>query len=214
MAFSKGKRGGRRTTVFVPWFLPSEIVVDASDVRRFMTLMKWARLEVTEDAVEELERFREGSLSKYSVTRLAVMVALTKALYEVLERGERVLAKEPRDPRVEQYVGGVEDAGSDWKAFVKEADLVKEVKDVSDDPRYDAWREMVEEAQRRGVVGRVVLETEDGVTVVVSFGAPTVMSPAYEEVADKEMRLVSNETNVDVDEVLEVLSVAFRVSRD
>jgi hypothetical protein len=175
-------------------------------------------LEVTEDAVAELEKVREGSLSKYSITRLAIMVALTKAVYEVLERGfdrgECVLAKEPRDPRVEQYVGSVEDAGSDWKAFVK--DLVEEVRDVSDDPRYDKWRELVSEAQRRGIVGRAVLRTSDGETVVISFGSPTVMSPAYEEVADKEVRLVEDRTdvNTDIDELLEVLSVAFRVRRD
>jgi len=199
----------RRHTVLsllLPWWMPARVRVTRRDVRRYWRTLKWKRLEITGGAREELERLRREvkTVRRYSVTRLAALIAMSKIAVE----GSVILAGE-RDPRIEGALSPVEEP--DWRRLIKEEGLVEEVKDVTEDETYAPWRKFVEKAARRGANGRIVLRRPNGESVVIALGHPTVIAPAYEEVKDEELKLERNETNLPDEEVIELLKVAFNV---
>ena len=116
-----------------------------------------------------------------------------------------------RDPRIEGMLEPVEGAGSDWRDFIKENNLVEEVKDVSSDDEYKPWRRFVEAAAKQGANGRIILRRPSGESVVIMLGHPTVVAPAYEEIKDECLELVKNETNLSDDELKPLLEIAFKL---
>lgn len=199
---------GKHTVLVLlaPWWFPPRVTIERSDVIRFKKSLKWRRIELTPDARAEIERLREDdkSMSRYSAARLAFLIALSKVPVEGC-------VKMAKDPRIENLMSNIEGPGSDWRNFIKENDLVEEVRDVTNDEEYKPWRKFVEEAAKKGANGRVVLRRPNGESVVIMLGHPTVVAPAYEEIKDEELELVKNETNLSDNEMVPLLEIAFKL---